>query len=228
MPKEYVEQTIRAHGIECFAASLHDLAVSKAADREYCITRISGYSALGKSTVARRLSDSFPSAVIVPTDSFMLDRAGRRARGVTNGDDPQTINFAGLRNVVDLLTSGRAAFIPIYNHHTGKHDETKLLIPSPVIIIEGASALYAEMNLAYPSINIFLDADDETKIKLRHDVNVAERGYTEKQFQAAIPGYLEAYRQFIQPSMKNAHYICTVDQQRKYMFPQITRCVCQP
>lgn len=228
MATEHAERFTKAHGIDCFAASLHTLIDSQAADCKYCITRISGYSALGKSTVASRLSDSFPSAVIVPTDSFMLDRAGRHARGITNGDDPQTINFAGLRNVVDLLISGRAAFIPIYNHHTGKHDETKLLIPSPIIIIEGASALYGEMNLTYPSINIFLDADDATKIKLRHDVNVGERGYTEEQFQAAIPGYLEAYRQFIQPSMKNAHYICTINQQREYMFPQITRCVCQP
>lgn len=220
------EQTGQTHDIQCLVDSLHEVMTGQMHGHMPFVVRISGYSALGKSTLANRLADSFPSAVIIPTDSFMLDREDRRKRGITSGDDPQTINFTGLRNVVDLLSSGRAALIPVYNHHNGKHDATKFLIPSNIIIVEGASALYDEVKIPHPSVKIFLDADDEVKIKLRYDVNVHERGYTEDQFWSALPGYLEAYTKFIQPSVANADYVCTVNVRRRYESSLITNCAC--
>lgn len=220
------EQTDRTHDIQCLVASLHEVITRRMDERMPFVIRISGYSALGKSTIARQLADSFTSAVIIPTDSYMLDREERRARDITSGDDPQTIDFAGLHRDVDQLASGNAVTIRLYNHQTGKHEGTKLLTPSNIIIIEGASALYDEIKILHPSISIFLDADDDTKIKHRHDVNVNERGYTEEQFLTALPGYLEAYKKFIQPSMANADYVCTVDVQSRYESPLITNCVC--
>lgn len=222
------ERTARTHDLECLVATLHDAITEHIDGHTPFVIRISGYSALGKSTLANRLANSFTSATIIPTDSFMLDREKRRARGITNGDDPQIIDFAGLYNAVYQLTSGNTVEIPVYNHHTGKHDTTKLLSPSNIIIIEGACALYDNVRVPFPTIGIFLDADDHTKIKLRHDVNVHERGYTEEQFLKALAGYLEAYKEFIQPSMANADYVCTVDVHRKYESPRIIHCVCPP
>lgn len=215
------------HDIQCLVASLHEVITGQMDGHMPFVVRISGYSALGKSTLANRLADSFLSAVIIPTDSFMFDREERRARGITSGDDPQTIDFAGLRNAVQRLISGNIVEIPLYNHHTGKHDEKKLLGYSNIIIIEGASALYDEIKIPHPSLSIFLDADDDTKVKLRHDVNVYERGYTDEQFQTSLAGYLEAYKVFIQPSMANADYVCTVDVHRRYESPFITNCACK-
>ncbi len=221
------EQITRAHDLDCFVATLHDLTNLHVGFSGRFVVRISGYSALGKSTLTNRLAATLPSAVVVPTDSFMMDRDKRRALGLSNGDDPKTIDFESLLHVVGRLLLGESIEIPLYNHRTGLHDAKKVLYPADVIIIEGACALYDAVKIPDAMVSIFLDADDETKIKLRHDVNVGERGYTEEQFLSALPGYLAAYQQFIQPSMANADYIGVVNQERRFVIPFITRCMCR-
>lgn len=220
------ETITRAHDLECFVTALHCLIDQHTKPSARFVVRISGYSALGKSTLANRLAAHVPSVVIIPTDSFMLDREERRRLGLSNGDDPKIIDFLGLLHAVDQLRSGESIEIPLYDHRTGMHDRKKLLLPADIIIVEGACALYDEVRIYGPMMSVFLDADDGTKIKLRHDVNVGERGYTEEQFWAAVPGYLTAYQRFIQPSVANADYVCVVNDERRYVFQYIARCVC--
>lgn len=217
----------RSHGLECVVAALEKNVRSRETHTTPFIVRISGYSALGKSTLARQLADRLDAAVI-QTDGYMLDRETRRARGLTNGDDPQTIDFEGMKAAIDLLASGESVHIPQYNHHTGRHETTSEVAPAAVIVIEGASALYSELQVSHPELKIFLDADESTKIRLRHDVNVLERGYTEEQFQQALPGYLAAYATYIQPSLANADLVLQVTQGWEYKVPFIQNCACPP
>lgn len=220
------ERMEKAHNLECVVSGLEILVRQQVKDTPFVI-RISGYSALGKSTLARALGERL-GAAIVQTDGYMLDRETRKQFGLTNGDDPRTIDFAGMRLATEQLASGNRVRIPQYNHKTGRHDEEKEIVPSNIIIIEGASALYDEFQPPFPGLKIFIDADEAVKIQLRHDVNVHERGYTEEQFQQALPGYLAAYATYIQPTLKNADHVLRVTKERQYQAKFIQECLCSP
>lgn len=214
------------HELACFIRGLHDLVAQKITDTGPAVTCISGLSALGKSLIAHQLADSFEEATTIQTDSFQLDREERRRRNIVYGDDPQTINFEALQKTVLELASGNPVEVPIYNHHTGKHDSTATLHPSNMLIIEGACALYDNLQLPFSSLKIFLDADHQTGIYLRHKVNMQERGYTEDRFEQELPRYIEAYERFIKPSKVNADYVCTVDKNWRYKSALIKSCIC--
>ncbi len=220
------EQVNFTHDLGCLTSSLHHVLTERLHENEPFVVRIAGFGSLGKSTLANHLAALFSSATVLGTDGFMPDREERKTRNLTNGDDPAGINFEAMRETIAQLTSGRTVDKREYNHQTGRHDIVGILKPSPLIILEGACALYHNLRLPISSYGIFLDAHDEIRAFLRHEVNVHERGYSEEQSQKALPGYLDGYRQFVLPSIQYADVVCMVDRQRRYQSETIIRCGC--
>lgn len=216
----------KSHELACFMRGFHDVVAAKIQGDEPVIVAISGLSALGKSMIANRLAASFDDATILQTDGFQLEREERRRRNIIHGDDPAVFNFDGLNRAIQELTAGNPIEVPTYNHQNGKLDSTVVLQPSEILIIEGTSSLYDETKLPSPAIKIFLDANDETGIYLRHKVNTEQRGHSEEQFQQELAKYLEAYEHFIRPSKINADYLCMVNKNWQYNAEFILQCIC--
>jgi len=222
------ETAQRTHDLGCLAASLHD-EISRRMDEGHLIVRVAGFGSTGKSTIAKGVEGTFDYVPVLQTDGYMPDRETRNTHNWSNGDDPEVINFPKMLENIKRLFSGMEVPDITYDHATGKHIVVGILRPSKLIIAEGACALYDELLLPVPSLRIFLDADSEdTRAALRHQVNMSERGYSKEQSRLALPGYLNAYKKFVLPSMHNADHIVIVDAMRRYQTTLISRCACPP
>lgn len=160
----------------------------------------------------------------------MPDREERRRLGLTNGDDPKAIHFEVIQKAVKSLLSGIAVPNIVYDHTSGRHKTIGTIEPSDTIIIDGASSLYKELVFPdTPTMGIFLDADsDDTRITLRNQVNIIERGYTPAQSNTSMRGYLEAYHKFIAPTKQWEDIVFVVDKDRRFRSTHITDCTCRP
>ena len=113
-------------------------------------------SGCGKSTFTRRLTSvlgggaepprggnpnsntlvSDTATVICLDDYHSLDRAGRKAKGVT-ALDPRAIDFDLMYQQVRAIKEGRAVEKPVYNHVTGRIDPPELITPPEILVIKG-------------------------------------------------------------------------------------------
>ncbi|WKZ25833.1 MAG: hypothetical protein QY322_00820 [bacterium] len=225
---ELGEKVLLTHTMECATETIKTEIISFSINNGGSIAvRISGFGSLGKSSLATNILSKFPYASLIHTDRVMPDREERKKRGLPNGDDPAVLRFELLQQAVKELSSGNSVDDIVYNHVTGKHNSVGKIFPSNLIIIEGACALYSQLNLPIPSFGIFLDADQETKIQLRHMVNTTERGYDEKRSLESMDGYLDSYNKFILPSKSNAKISFTIGLDYSYSSPSIINCSCK-
>lgn len=225
------KQNVKFHNLLCLVNNLYSFIATKIIPDKLTVVLVSGYTGVGKTTLSKELVSLFDNAVVISTDSFMLDRQQRKLRNNISGDDPSAINFDLMFDVIDSLVSGKKVSLPTYNHETGKHDAIKTINHAPsVLLLDGTSVLYPEFKLplSLNSISIFLDAiDNKTRLKLLHDVCISERGYSEEEFKRDLPIQIQSNRNFISPSKRNADHIFLVDETRHYHSTLITRCLCK-
>lgn len=228
--RERSEAIPQTHDMDCVVQTLARKVTHRNPKIDSFIIRISGFGSLGKSTLSHKLAASLPDTSIIRTDMAMPDRQERRSRGLSNGDDPNVIHFEKIQDAVQKLLSGTPIPDILYDHTTGTHKVIGTIRPARQIIIDGACSLYPELRLPHVrSMGIFLDADsDDTRIALRNRVNVDERGYTPKESQRSMSGYLEAYSQFIAPTKRRADIVLVVDVDRTFQSKYITTCSCRP
>jgi phosphoribulokinase len=113
-------------------------------------------SGCGKSTFIRRLTSVFgdpaepprggnpdsntlisDSATVISLDDYhSLDRAGRKAKGVT-AMDPRANDFDLMYEQVRTIKEGRAVEKPVYNHVTGLLDPPEVIAPPKILVLEG-------------------------------------------------------------------------------------------
>jgi phosphoribulokinase len=113
-------------------------------------------SGCGKSTFLRRLTSVFGGeaepprggnpdsntlisdtiTVLCLDDYHSLDRAGRKAKGVT-AMDPRASNFDLMYEQVRAIKEGRPVEKPLYNHVTGPLDPPEVITPPEILVVEG-------------------------------------------------------------------------------------------
>lgn len=219
------ESPTEAHVVSCLVDNLRLRITQRVEKGHPLFVGIGGFTALGKTTLARTLLKSIPDSSVISMDSFMLDRASRKELGLETGDDPRAIDFNGLLQAVNSLRKDRNVQIQEYNHVNGKHDKSFVINPSQVIIVEGTTALYPQIQDVF-QLRIFLDANPSIRKFLLKSTEIRERGYSKEEFEKYWPSYVRDNGLYIQPSKMNADIICNVNQKRRFLSNAIQTCSC--
>jgi uridine kinase len=183
------------------------------------VLAVSGAAASGKTLFCQGMVDYLSglniSAVHVNLDGYLLDRETRKSRNLS-GYDPRSSDLpAMVDQMKTFLFKGRSIDLPMYDHKSGYHRQSRRIQPARVIILDGIMSLQHEMRERFPNLNIFFTSDDIVIRGLRLQVDMEERGYSV--FQALIHSDEEfaAYNKWIYPQITFAHLKIWVDKKRE-------------
>jgi len=161
--------------------------------------------------------------VICLDDYHSLDRKGRKEAGVT-ALDPKANNFDLMYEQIKALKAGNPIDKPIYNHETGELDPPERINPNKVIVIEGLHPLYDERVRGLIDFSVYLDIDDEVKIRWKIQRDMAERGHTYEDVLASINARKPDFSAYIEPQKEFADVVIQVlptqlieDKEGKYL-----------
>ncbi|TVU15902.1 hypothetical protein EJB05_39445, partial [Eragrostis curvula] len=205
-----------------------------AADRTVVIG-VAADSGCGKSTITRRLTSvlggrapfggraepprggnpdsntliSDAATVICLDDYHSLDRAGRKAKGVT-ALDPSATDFDLLYEQVKAIKEGRAVEKPVYNHVTGLLDPPELITAPKILIIKGLHTMYDERVRGLLDFSIYLDISNEVKFAWKIQRDMAERGHSLESIRASIEARKPDFDAYIDPQKQYADAVIEV------------------
>lgn len=174
---------------------------------------IAGGSGSGKTSVTNSIYEVFKehSVVVIEQDYYYKDQSHLEfeERLATNYDHPLAFDTDLLIDHINELLERRPIEKPVYNYalHT-RSEETILIEPKDVIILEGILVLEDKRLRDLMDIKLFVDTDGDLRIirRLLRDIN--ERGRT---INSVIDQYLNVVRpmhnQFIEPTKRYADVI---------------------
>jgi uridine kinase len=177
------------------------------------IIGICGGTGSGKTTVANRILESVSAqdVAFIQQDSYYrnLKDLPLDYRQAVNFDHPDALDNDLLVHHIRKLRAGGSVELPIYDFKTHtRSNETLLIEPKPIVIVEGI-LIYADARLLEQmDIKIFVDTPDDIRFIRRLRRDVAERGRT---VDSVIEQYLATVRpmhmQFVEPSKRYADII---------------------
>ena len=182
-------------------------------ERNCIIIGVAGGSGSGKTTIARKLLETFEAedAVLVEQDAYYkelhIESIDERAK--MNFDHPNAIEFELLReNLLDLV-HGKTVERPIYDFSTHMRKSEKVIInPSRIIIVEGILIFAVPEIRELFDIKIFVDTDADEMLLRRMERDIKERGRT---FESVRDQYISTvkpmYLEFAEPSKRYADVI---------------------
>lgn len=177
------------------------------------ILGIAGGSGSGKTTVAQRVRAALPegSVTTLEHDAYYRDRPDLtyEERCLLNFDHPDSLETELLVEHLRALRAGLKAESPIYdfkNHR--RSEETRVAVPTLLIIVEGILVFADEALRRELDIRIFVDTDPDIRAFRRIRRDIEQRGRT---FDSIRDQYYKTVRpmhlQFVEPSKRWAHVI---------------------
>ena len=177
------------------------------------IIGICGGTGSGKTTVANRILESVSASevVFIQQDSYYrnLKDLPLDYRSVANFDHPDALDNDLLVHHIRKLKAGGSVELPIYDFKTHTRlNETVLIEPKPIVIVEGILIFTDPRLLEQMDIKVFVDTPDDIRFIRRLRRDIAERGRT---LDSVIEQYLGTVRpmhmQFVEPSKRFADVI---------------------
>ncbi len=174
-------------------------------DRPFIIG-IAGGSGSGKSTLARNLSSSLQDAVLIMHDDYYKDEIHKEG---FNYDHPSAFDNRLLKKQLSSLICGYAVECPIYDYSIHKRSsETKLLTPSPIIIVEGILVFENKELRELFDLKIFVDTSEEERFARRLARDVRKRGRSPESVKRQIWESVKPMHDlFVEPTKKFADII---------------------
>merc|ERR1711988_470878 len=108
------------------------------------------------------------------------------------------------------LKAGKAISKPIYNHITGALDPNEDVKPTPIVIFEGLHPMYDERVREALDLTVYLDITDSVKFAWKAQRDIAERGATMEEVQAAIDARKPDFAAYVEPQKSQADIIIQV------------------
>ena len=182
-------------------------------ERNCIIIGVAGGSGSGKTTIARKLLETFEAedAVLVEQDAYYkeLHIESIEERAKMNFDHPDAIEFELLRKHLLDLVHGKTIERPIYDFSTHMRKEEKVIVnPSRIVIVEGILIFAVPEIRELFDIKIFVDTDADEMLLRRMERDIRERGRT---FESVRDQYLSTvkpmYLEFAEPSKRYADVI---------------------
>merc|ERR1719387_1622295 len=203
------------------------------ADTKPVVIGIAADSGCGKSTFMRRLTSIFGgesklldigretntlvsdmTTVICLDDYHKYDREGRKS----NPEWPDGItalhqacqDWDKMAADVTDLKAGKTVDKPIYNHITGELDPMETVSPTPIVIFEGLHPFYDKRVNEALDLTVYLDITDEVKFAWKAQRDIAERGATMEDVQAAIDSRKPDFAAYVEPQKAKADIVVQV------------------
>ena len=176
------------------------------------VVGIAGGSGSGKTTLTDNLIARFGDKVsIVHHDNYYRahDDLTYEERTRLNYDCPEAFENEMMVEHLNLLRQGRSIHCPVYDFTVhNRSGETELIVPKPVILVEGI-LIFAEPSLCeLMDIRVFVDTDADVRLARRVLRDVESRGRTVRsvvdQWQNTVKPMHEMY---VEPSKKKADII---------------------
>ena len=177
------------------------------------IIGIAGGSGSGKTTLVDGILSRIPreEIAILPQDAYYKDNSDipLEDRFKLNYDHPNSFDTDLMIQHIRQLKKGKSIYRPVYDFTIhNRTEETVLVQPSKVIIVEGILIFENKELLDLLDIKVFIDTDADVRIIRRILRDVSERGRT---LESVITQYLTTvklmHEQFVEPSKKNADII---------------------
>jgi phosphoribulokinase len=215
------------------AYASRNAAVSMAVATKPVVIGVAADSGCGKSTFMRRMTSIFGgesklldigretntlvsdmTTVICLDDYHKWDRTGRKS----NPEWPDGITalhadcqkWDKMAEDVTNLKSGKSVEKPIYNHITGELDPDEKVDPTPIVIFEGLHPMYDDRVNAALDLTVYLDITDDVKFAWKAQRDIAERGATMEEVQAAIDGRKPDFAAYVEPQKSKADIVVQV------------------
>lgn len=158
---------------------------------------VAGGTASGKTTVVKEISRNFKKddISIIYMDNYYKrrDDLSLVERQNINYDHPDAIDLELLKHDLKELLAGKEVNMPVYdfkNHN--RSDETILVKPTKVIMLEGILALYDEEIRALSNLLIFVESEADIRFIRRLKRDMEERGRT-------MDGVINQYLSTVKP-----------------------------
>ena len=181
--------------------------------KELILIGIPGGSGSGKTTLTSELLNEYgkDKIAVIEQDSYYKDLShlSLEERRTYNYDHPKAIDITLFQFQLSTLLKGRNINIPIYdfsNHVRLKN--TKMIVPLPVIIVEGILVLYFQELRQLMVIKIYIDTPEDIRFKRRFDRDIKERGRTAESIRKQyISTVRPMHEEFVEPSKNSADII---------------------
>ena len=173
---------------------------------------IAGGSGSGKTTLLKNIIQTFgPAITVISHDNYYKrhDEMTYEERCKLNYDEPAALETDLMVRQLEQLRRGEEIYCPVYDFTVhNRSDETILIKPERVIIVEGI-LIFADKALRdLMDIKIFVDADADIRIcrRIKRDVN--KRG---RSLESVILQYQETvkpmHEKYVEPSKKYADIV---------------------
>ena len=173
---------------------------------------IAGGSGSGKTTLLKNIIQTFgPSITVLSHDNYYKrhDEMTYEERCCLNYDEPAALETDLMVKQLEQLKNGQEILCPVYDFTVhNRSDETILIKPEQVIIVEGILIFENEDLRNLMDIKIFVDADADIRIcrRIKRDVN--KRG---RSLESVITQYQETvkpmHEKYVEPSKKYADIV---------------------
>ena len=173
---------------------------------------IAGGTGCGKSTMIEKIRNEFMEQITILSHDFYYKEHSSldyEERSKLNYDHPNAFDTDLMIQHIRQLKKGESIYRPVYDFTIhNRTEETVLVQPSKVIIVEGILIFENKELLDLLDIKVFIDTDADVRIIRRILRDVSERGRT---LESVITQYLTTvklmHEQFVEPSKKNADII---------------------
>lgn len=173
---------------------------------------IAGGTGCGKSTMIEKIRNEFMEQITILSHDFYYKEHSSlnyEERSKLNYDHPNSFDTDLMIQHIRQLKKGESIYRPVYDFTIhNRTEETVLVQPSKVIIVEGILIFENKELLDLLDIKVFIDTDADVRIIRRILRDVSERGRT---LESVITQYLTTvklmHEQFVEPSKKNADII---------------------
>ena len=173
---------------------------------------IAGGSGSGKTTLLKNILATFgPAITVISHDNYYKchDEMTYEERCKLNYDEPDALETDLMVKQLECLRNGQEILCPVYDFTVhNRSDETLLIKPERVIIVEGILIFENEALRNLMDIKIFVDADADIRIcrRIKRDVN--KRG---RSLESVILQYQETvkpmHEKYVEPSKKYADIV---------------------
>ena len=180
--------------------------------QDIMVIGIAGGTGSGKTTITRRLIQSFGAEVsVVHHDNYYKAHHDMHyeERAKLNYDHPNAFDTDLMLRHIRQLKAGKSIQCPVYDYSIhDRTDKTVLIRPTRVIIVEGI-LIYESLELCREmDIKIYVDTDADVRILRRIVRDVRDRG---RSLDSVIDQYLSTvkpmHEQFVEPSKRRADVI---------------------